>query len=156
MKKMIVIAIVTASLILVFLGVYIHYAYIYIPDNILREARREYELTEERYILCRLYRVTGFDWLVIQNEKGEEAQEFINISGANPIAELMLSYEFEMGDNIFIFYIEGRIDGYSEEMNQNIVEYIATGWDILYPIRRPAFISPRRYITRADVQVIAR
>ena len=156
MKKMIVIATVTVSIILVFLGVYLYYAYIYTPENILREARKESEITEERYILCRLDRVTGFDWLVIQDESGEEAREFINITGANPIGELMLSYEFEMGDNVFIFYVEERIDGYSEEMGQNTVEYVVTGWDILYPVRRFAFFSPRRYIVETDVRRSAR
>ena len=135
---------------LILFGVHFYMANIHTPQNIIRTARKESELTEGSYILTRFHRVTGFDWMLIQNENGESVQEHINIIGANPITELSLSYEFtRMGRNTYIFYIEERIEEYT--VGRGIeVQYVVTGWDILYPVRRINFISPRRYITEAD------
>ena len=149
MKKMILVSAIVMAFSLVLLGVYFYMANIHTPQNIIRTARKENELTEGSYILARLYRVTGFDWMLIQNENGESVIEHINITGANPFTELRLSYEFEMGHNTFIFYIEERIERYSLGFG-DVIEYVVTGWDILYPVRRVNFISPRRYITEAD------
>ena len=99
--------------------------------------------------MSRLRRTTGFDWMLIQNENDESVREHINITGANPFAELNLSYEFEIGDNIFIFYVGERIEEYVTGRGVE-VQYVVTGWDILYPVRRVNFISPRRHIAEAD------
>lgn len=152
MKKLILVLISSLIAIgLVLLGVRFYIANVYTPGNILRVARKESELAEGSYILCQPARVTGFSWLLIQNENGEEVQELINITGADPFIELNLSYEFRMGRNTFIFYIEERIDGFSEEMGLGTVEYVVTDWDILYPVKRVTFFSPRRYIIETDM-----
>ena len=152
LKKMFVIVTVIISLFTVVFGVWFYTAFIYKPNGILRVALKEREIAEEKYILCRLYRVTGYDWFLIQDENGEDVNDFIYITGANPIADLKLSYEFEMGRSTYIFYIEKRHEVYSELLGENVVEYVVTSWDILYPVRRITFISPRRYITEADVR----
>jgi len=152
MKKMIFVAIVIIIIGSILLGVRFYMKNIHTPENILRVARKESELTEGNYILGQPYRTTGFDWLLIQNENGEKVQELINITGADPFTELNLSYEFGMGRNTFIFYVEERIEGFSEEMGVSTVEYVVTGWDILYPVRRVTFFSPRRYIIETDMR----
>jgi len=157
-KKMIIVATVIISIVLLLLGVLFYFAYIHAPENILRVARKESELEEGSYILCQGARVTGYSWILIQDENGDEVRDFINIMGVDPIAELNLSYEFEMGHNTFIFYVDERIVSYSEFLGEDTIEYMVTGWDILYPVRRVPYtlISPRRYILETDMRRSAR
>jgi len=151
-KKLIVTVAIIASIVLILSGVYLFFAHFHTPENIIREALKENALTERRYILCQLHRVTGFDWVLVQDENGEEVYDFIYITGANPIAEHKLSYEFEMGRNTYIFYVEEKNEGHLDYLGLETTEYIVSGWDILYPVRRVTFISPRRYITLADIR----
>ena len=115
MKKMIVIATVTVSIILVFLGVYLYYAYIYTPENILREARKESEVTEEHYILCRRARVTGFNWLVGIIEELSPTEAFV-ISNYRPSGTFPWSgITFVDGnDNKRYFAIAEDVEGNSD------------------------------------------
>ena len=97
MKKMILVVIMVIVVGLITLGVRFYIANLHTPENIVRVAREESELVEGSYILSQLHRVTGFDWLLIQNENGEKVQEHINIIGSDPFVELELNYDFEMG-----------------------------------------------------------
>ena len=127
----------------------------YMPREILKTAVKENKLKSEKYILCQAAVVTGFDWVMIQDEYGKKTYEFCNIIGiVDPYIELNLRYEFFLGRNAFIFYIEEKKIYYSEEMREDILEYVATGWDILYPVKHgdfPNIISSNKYITSKDV-----
>jgi len=156
-KKMVIVAfMIIAFAFVILIGTNIYFLYIYTPDNILRVARDKRELTEKQYILCQVYRTRVSDWRLIKDEHGEiiSTLTLVNISGINPFMELPFSYEFEMGRNTFIFYIEKRTEVYSENPGEDTVEYVVTGWDILYPVRRVPFtvINPRRYIIEADLR----
>ena len=125
----------------------------YIPREILKTAVKENKLKSEKYILCKQYRVTGFDWLLIKDEEGEKVHELINIVGPTP-GELGLKYEFEIAYNTFVFYVKEKKMVYSEATRQDEIEYVATGWDILYPVKHgnfPNIISSNKYITSKDV-----
>jgi hypothetical protein len=122
----------------------------------LKTAVKESELVGKSYILCQRVRVTGFDWILIKNEKGERTEEYLNIIGIDPFYELNLRYDFIISNNTYVFYITEKRKYYSEEMRENILEYVATGWDILYPVDRDGYLEynlfgPRKYITKNDV-----
>lgn len=120
---------------------------------ILKTAITKKDIIKMKYILCKRIKTTGFDWVVIQDKEGNKVDEVCNIIGSDPFEELNLSYDFFMGDNTFIFYIEDRREYYSKELKQNCVEYHATGWDILYPIKHgriTGILESRWYITQND------
>jgi len=55
----------------------------------------------------------------------------------------------------YIFFIlKEKNIYYSEEMGQEIIEYIAIGWDILYPIKRELtdFFVSSKYIVEGDLR----
>ena len=128
---------------------------IHTPRTILRTALSEKHLYGKSYILCTVERTTGFDWIVIKNENGEKTSEMCNVSGINPFEELTLNYDLKMS-NIFIFYIVEKKMVYNRAIDGESIEYVASGWDILYPVRRNPFsdlFSPRRFITVADLWI---
>jgi hypothetical protein len=120
----------------------------------LKTAVKESELVGKNYILGEHVSVTGFDWYLIKDENGEEGKEYFNVIGPNPFEEFSLSYDFYVSGNIYIFYITKKRRYYSEKMREDMLEYIVTGWDILYPVRRVCpdnipFIN--KYITEYDL-----
>ena len=127
---------------------------LYLPETIVRTAIKESELTDKSYILCRIDRVTGFDWLLMKNENGERVREYCNIIGSNPFNELKIKYEFEIARNTFVFYVEEKRMSYSDAIAQDATEYVVTGWDILYPVKRDGFdlFGSKKYITKDDLQ----
>jgi len=150
-NKLIVFIIILFILIL---GVSFYMRNIYTPIAIIKTAVKESSLSGESYILCQRARTTGFDWRVIQNEYGDIVNELCNVIGSNPFAELLLRHEFVMAQNTFVFYVEEKTMKYSEVTNQEEIEYIVTGWDILYPVKHDVifnFFSPKGYITKNDL-----
>ena len=144
----------TIAIFILIVGVIIFMNNFYTPTEILKTAVKGNELKNENYILCKEAWVTGFDWRMIRDEDGKKTSIFCNIIGANPFSELKLRYEFSLCDNTFIFYIEEKGMAYSEATNQDEIEYVVTGWDILYPIKHNDFIdffSSKKYITSKDV-----
>lgn len=126
----------------------------YIPNSIVKTAVKENELSGKNYILCQRARTTGFDWLMVKNEANVKTNEFCNIIGSNPFDELYLRHELVMARNTYVFYINEKTITYSEELQQDIIEYTATGWDILYPVKRDdvaSFFSSKKYITGKDL-----
>jgi len=124
------------------------------PNVIIREAIKKKDISDINYVLCQRARVTGFDWLVIQNEKGENSKEPCNIVGPNPFEDFDFEHEFIMAQNTFVFYIEEKNTHYSEEMGMDVIEYTAVGWDILYPIKRELFdlLASKKYIVENDLR----
>jgi hypothetical protein len=102
-------------------------------------------------IWCKVEKVTGFDWWVVAGDEGR----YCNIVGADPIIEASLKYDFEIADNIYIFYIGGKREYFSKEINEEILEYTVTGWDILYPVKRDPLTDiykSSKYILKSDTQ----
>lgn len=136
-------------------GVLFYMGNLYIPNaTILRTAIKEKDLFGKQYILCKVERTTGFDWRVIKNEAGMRTIDLCNVIGSNPF-ELGLTYEFELADNTFIFYVEKKNTYYSDELAQEVIEYVATGWDILYPVKHDEytnFFNISKFITVDDVE----
>jgi len=128
---------------------------IYTPETILKTAVTKNELFDKNYILCKAAATTGFAWRMVKDEDGKKTSIYCNIIGANPFDELNLHGEFGWADNTFVFYIEEKKMIYSEATKQDEVEYIVTGWDILYPIKHSNFVdlfSSKKYITSRDTK----
>ena len=151
-RKIIMFAIGLVLLIASFALFYLKMAYI--PNDYVKKAVQQSEILESSYIFCKRARITGFDWQLVKNEYGNESNVFINIVGTSPFEDLEFSHEFVMSDNTYIFYIEERRDYYSEELKQDCVEYIVTGWDILYPVKHATLLGmfePNTCITERDI-----
>jgi hypothetical protein len=142
-------------MLIVVVGVSLYMKNSYIPVTILKTAVKKSDLRGKSYILCQHEMVTGFDWIVIKNEFGKRTNEYCNIIGADPFGELNLRYEFVMADNVFVFYITEKRKYYCEKMNMNMLEYVVTGWDILYPVKRGELsdlFRRSKHITEDDVR----
>jgi len=123
---------------------------------VLKATIKESELVGKNYILAQRDLVTGFDWLLMQDENGERIGRYFNIIGPDPFDEIYLRYDFEVSDNTFVFYITDKRIYYSEKMSMEMLEYVVTGWDILYPVTRNQYtetdlFGPKKYITEGDV-----
>lgn len=143
-------------LILAITGVSFYMKNIYTPEMILKTAVKESELVDKRYILCKEAVTTGFEWIMIRNEDGQKTQAYCNIIGAQPFVDYKLKYEFHLAYNTFIFYIEEKNMVYSEVTKQDEIEYVVTGWDILYPVKHSeSFVfdifRTKKYITEDDL-----
>ena len=137
-------------------GVILYMKNINTPENATRAAVFETELTRQDYILCKKASVTGFHWILIKDEDGKKTREYCNVVGPTPFKELELRYDFVMADNTFVFYIEGKRVYYSEEIGLDVLEYVVTGWDVLYPVRHSDLFlfdlfGSKKYITENDL-----
>jgi hypothetical protein len=148
MKKALIIMVIILAI--TFIIIYIRY--IRVPDYILKTAVTRSSLPDKDYIICQREMVTGFDWVVIADNNGKK-NEYCNIVGANPYDELDLNDSIILADNSYIFYVVEKRQHYSEKMQQDIIEYVVSGWDIQYPVKHGSpfdvFISPK-YITQND------
>ena len=128
---------------------------IYTPETIIKTAIKKSELNDlsvKKYILCKRAVTTGFDWLMIKDEDSKKTSTFCNIIGVNPFTDLNLNLGWV--DNTFIFYIEKKKMIYSEATKKDELEYVVTGWDILYPVKRDELFdlfNSKKYITSRDV-----
>lgn len=130
---------------------------LHIPEAVLKIAVKESELSGKKYILCQIAKTTGFDWLLKKNENGEKTSEYCNIVGLNPFSELELKYEFQISRNIFVFYVKEKTTTFSQATMQDEIEYIVTGWDILYPVKHNDFpiidlFNSKKFITENDLK----
>lgn len=107
------------------------------------------------YILCRRERITGFDWRIVGGNEYNGTDGLCNINGADPFGELNLIHDFVIADNTYIFYITNRTEYYDKDLNETVVEYTVSGWDILYPVGHGTisgfFMSPK-YILESDIE----
>ncbi|MCL1917964.1 MAG: hypothetical protein FWG14_06565 [Peptococcaceae bacterium] len=150
-------AFATMALILLLIGVTYFIQTIYTPETILKTAIKEKELSDRRYILCQRVRITGFDWELIKNEDGKKTNELCNVVGASPFSEYPFRHEFVIANNTYIFYVEEKNVVYSEEIKEDEIIYVVTGWDILYPVKHSEFFGfdlfkTKKYITPDDLQ----
>ena len=144
----------TVVILALIVGVIFFMRNFYTPDNVIRTAVKESELSGQNYILCKSVIVTGFDWVLIKNEDGKKTNELCNIVGPTPFKELKLDADFVWAQNTYIFYVVEKRMVYSEVTKQEEVEYLVAGWDILYPVKHgfPYFLSPKKYITEKDLR----
>jgi hypothetical protein len=153
MKKALLIL---ASIIaMIFILIFIYLRYIRVPDHIMKTAVTQSSLIGKNYVICRRARVTGFDWLVITDNNGMK-YEYCNIIGANPFSELNLSDDFVFSDNRYVFYIIEKRVYYSEELHEDCLEFVVSGWDILYPVNHGILnlLNSPKYITLADTRLM--
>ena len=139
---------------LIITGVSHYMKRIYIPKTVLRTAIKESELVDKKYILCKEAVTTGFKWIMVKDEDGQQTQTYCNVVGAQPFVDFKLKHEFRLAYNTFVFYVEEIMMVYSEATKQEEPQYIVTGWDILYPVKHNSFIdliSSKRYITENDL-----
>ena len=130
--------------------------YLHIPMTIIKTAVTEDELSGKNYILAKRIATTGYDWEIIKDENGENTGELCNIVGANPLEEHRFTRKFLSADNTFVFFIEERRWSFRESLSEKHLEYVATDWTVLYPVKHSDvpeldFFSSRRYITKRNV-----
>ena len=127
------------------------------PRETIKTSVKYESLLDKKNILCITQRTTGFDWILIRDEYGNEDRQSIWITGvAVPQGDIGLTQDFILGWNTFVFYVEERRVVYCELLRESVIEYVVSGWDVLYPIRRDSanpfnWISSRKYMTEADL-----
>ena len=125
----------------------------------LKEAVGRGSLNGKRYILCERDKVTGFDWHILFDSEGADNGKYCNITNCDPFSELNLTYEFETGHNTFVFYVSERKEYSSEELREDTLDFEASGWDILYPVKREPILGclkSRKYILESDTYLSQR
>jgi len=121
-------------------------------EEIVKKAVKSKDLKGKNYIICQPVAITGYNFKLIVDENGNRANDDILVSGSNPDSE-GLSYDFMTSGNYFVFYIVDKKETHYKEMGKDCVnyEYIADGWDILYPAKHDSPITDQpRYIVKSD------
>lgn len=119
-------------------------------DDIVKKTVKLSELRDREYIICRWARVTGYNYELVMDERGIRSNSFCRVSGIE--LEGKLAYEFLISDNYFVFYIVDKKEYVDSELEQHVTEYIASGWDVLYPVRRQAlFVFAPQYVLVSDL-----
>ena len=122
-------------------------------DSVKKAIRIEDISPDQDYILAKMIRTTGYDWeLVEEDYKQSQYRLFCNIRGPNP-DDLHLEYIFWSCDNTYVFYVLECREYFNEEANELSLEYIVSGWDILYPVNRGGFglLRTNKHITSKDI-----
>jgi len=124
------------------------------PADTIKVAVIEKDIKGTNYILCEPVDTTGFTWRVIKNEEGNVKNQLCNIIGILPKDDLKLNTEFLMANNVYVFYVIDFDEYYSEELQEQCVNYTVSGWDILVPVKHgriDSFFESKKYITSKDV-----
>lgn len=101
-----------------------------------KRAISKLSLSGKKYIICEPILVTGYSWCMIGDEQGMVTPTQVCIvSGADPESELGLKYGFMSMRNKYVFYVTERKEYYSQELGHVVVEYTASGWDIMAPVK---------------------
>lgn len=123
------------------------------PNESLKAAVYNNKIRISHYIICNIARVTGYEWQIIYDSAEIDDHRYCNIINIDPITELNLSYDFLTMNNSFVFYVDERMEYYSEELKENVITFSVTGWDILYPVKHSpftGFFKSRRHILPSD------
>ena len=117
-------------------------------ELIIKEAVNARSLRGERHIVCKWVRVTGFNYTLVKDEYGKRTQKYILVSGVN--LEQELTYEFLTAGNSFVFYVSEKREYLSDDFGE-CIEYIATDWDVLYPVRHDSPVTTiPKYVMKSD------
>jgi len=110
-------------------------------DEIAKTAVKRNELIGKNYIICEWVRTTGYNYRLIQDEKGRRTNELCMVEGQNPENEV--NYDFLIAHNKYVLYVvEKKPYSFDGEIS---VKYVVEGWDVLYPVKRDSLfiISPK-------------
>lgn len=124
--------------------------------GIEKVAISEKTIKNEPYIICNETLVTGFEWVMLTDEEGQEYTPFKYVVLKGEALENVPSFASaaEGGDeNVFVFYIKGKQIEYDDVRGEHLV-YFVDDWDIIYPVKRIrlfSFLESRRYITYNDL-----
>ena len=116
-------------------------------DEIVKKTLKGYEI-KDKCIIGDWVAVTGYDYILIRNEKGEFSRKYVRLTGNTP----NVTYEF-ITINTFILYVEEKKEYYDTEINENVVEYVVSDWDVLYPAKHddtPVTSIPN-YVLKRDI-----
>ena len=116
-------------------------------SDIVKKAVALKDLEGKQYIICDWVQVTGANYYIIQDENGNQPEDpYCVVTGACPEKEL--SYDFMVFNKFVIYYSEKKpvdFDGI------DTIEYIATGWDVLYRIKHGnPFIYAPNHVLKYD------
>lgn len=105
----------------------------------------------DNVIWCKPIKTTGFDWEVVAGDENR----CCNIKGPDPMNDIPFKYDFEISDNIYIFYVKEKTYDPEYFVGGENLEYTVSGWDILYPVKRGNMITgifkSQRYILKSDL-----
>jgi len=144
MNKRILIAIIIVLVLLL----------VFAPRGIIMVAVDKEEIEPAKYVICRPSMTTGADWVALEDDRGE-VNEMCYIRGSKPFGGLALSGDITRAENMYVFYVEEKRRVYCELADAEVLEYVVSNWDILYPIKRDLvffeFLRSKRYITHRDI-----
>ncbi|MDO4788551.1 MAG: hypothetical protein Q4A19_05285 [Johnsonella sp.] len=129
---------------------------VFVLEPIIKTAIRREDI-KGKYIVCKSVRTTGFDWYVTEATEGLRSKAYCNIVGPIPW-DYSLPYEFEISSNLFVFYVDEQREYYSEEIREEMLEYMVSGWDIIYPVHRDGYsgieflVKSPKYILESDLR----
>jgi len=124
--------------------------------EILKTAVTRTQLIGKKYILCKEVAITDADYRLRRNEYGMPSRKLCTVIGTDGekfVPNLPFSGEFYHAFNTYVFYVEDKREYEDENDGEKMVEYVVTGWDLLWPIRHsdsPTFKS-WWYVTEEDL-----
>ena len=110
------------------------------------------DLEGKQYIICEWTLVTGYNYRIVQDENGNKPDDpYCWVTGFEIRNELTNDFLAQGGasrNKFIIYYTEIRpYDFDGGETN----EYIATGWDVLYPVAHANFmVYAPNYVLKYD------
>lgn len=95
------------------------------------------------FIACKREKVTGYDWVIVDEKNNDKYTEFINIINDENLKTIC---EFQTLKSDNVFYIYGEFVGTGDE-GERIFKL--KSWDIRYPVKH-SFPLFYRYICKLD------
>lgn len=147
--------VIISIFILCLCGVFIRF---FILDPIIKTAVKREDI-KGNYIICIYDQVSSFEWLVIDSAEGIKKRGYCNIIGPDSWTKYSFPYEFSISDNLFIFYVEEKREYYSEETCEDMLEFVISDWDILYPVHHvnfwgwPKLFKSPKYLFESDLWI---
>ena len=134
---------------LIFMGIYVPFAKI--PESeIVKNTVTPKDLKGKEYIICRSVSITGYNYSLVRDENGKlHNNSLCLVTGTIP--ENALGYEYH-SLNTYVCYVADKKQYYSDIVGEEITEYIADGWDVLYPSKRETgvFNFAPGYVLKSD------
>ena len=134
----------------------VYYGRIVLPfatkGEIVKEAVRLEDLEGKQYIICEWTLVTGYNYRIVQDENGNKPDDpYCWVTGFdinNELAHDFLVANTPSRNQFVIYYTEIRPYDFDNGASN---EYIATGWDVLYPVSHAnSMIYAPNYVLKSD------
>ena len=94
-------------------------------------------LEGKEYIVCREVLVSGAEWVMIQDENGNDVYKYIDLRGLENLENLPRYIDT---NNKYVFYFNNKFIS-DDYFGEPILTYNVTDWDIIFPIKRGDRIS---------------